>query len=71
MADTPKRPRDANQLAKLVADLATGEVSDQPTEKNEPRQKAGRRGGAARADSLTPEVRKAIASAAAAARWKK
>lgn len=31
MAKTPKRPRDANQLAKHIVDLATGVVSeDQP-----------------------------------------
>ena len=27
MTDRPKRPRDANQLAKLIVDLATGEVA--------------------------------------------
>jgi len=26
MAETPKRPRDAAQLAKLMIDIATGEV---------------------------------------------
>lgn len=30
MTDTPKRPRDANQLAKLVVDLATGPAADDP-----------------------------------------
>lgn len=30
----------------------------------------GRKGGAARAEALTPEERKAIAKAAAAERWK-
>lgn len=28
MPDRPKRPRDANQLAKLIVDLATGERAD-------------------------------------------
>ena len=28
MAKTPKRPHDPNQLAKRVADLATGEVRE-------------------------------------------
>ena len=28
MTDGPKRPRDANQLAKLIVDLATGEASE-------------------------------------------
>jgi len=27
-AKKPKRPRDANQLAKLITDLATGEAVD-------------------------------------------
>ena len=29
MAKHPPRPRDTNQLAKLIVDIATGEVSDQ------------------------------------------
>lgn len=36
MADKPKRPRDANQLAKLIVDLATGEragTEEPPREK--------------------------------------
>jgi hypothetical protein len=28
--DQRKRPRDPNQLGKLVIDIATGEVEDQP-----------------------------------------
>lgn len=72
------RPRDANQLAKLIVDIATGEVPDAPI--TEPRQKnpaavalgklGGKRGGAARASSLSPERRREIAQRAAAARWK-
>lgn len=31
MTDQPKRPRDANQLAKLIVDLATGEASEATT----------------------------------------
>jgi len=68
----PKRPRDPNQLAKLMIDIATGE-DDQPeksaTEKRA--SKAGAVGGPARAKALTPAQRSEIASAAAAARWKK
>jgi hypothetical protein len=30
MAKTPKRPRDTNQLAKMVADLATGNATESP-----------------------------------------
>ncbi|MBF0372027.1 MAG: histone H1 [Alphaproteobacteria bacterium] len=68
----PKRPRDQNQLAKLIVDIATGELADpleKPTVKRA--QKAGKRGGAARADVLTPEERSKIARIAAEARWKK
>lgn len=69
MAKSPKRPRDANQLAKRIVDLATGEAAED--EKDEARSKAGAKGGPARAKSLTPEQRAGIARAAASARWKK
>lgn len=73
MADKrPKRPRDLNQWAKRMVDIATGEVEDtseKPTVKRA--QKAGQKGGPARAKALTPEQRSEIARAAAAARWKK
>ena len=60
-----KRPRDANQLGKLMVDIAVGDVEDE-----EP--KSGRsRGGIACAVSLTPEQRKEIAKKAANARWKR
>ncbi len=68
----PKRPRDPNVRAKLIVDIATGEVEEPqatPTEKRA--SKAGKSGGVARAKALTPEQRSEIASLAAAARWKK
>ena len=42
MTDLPKRPRDTNQLAKLIVDLAPGETSeaDMP-EKAEGQRKGG------------------------------
>ena len=64
-----KRPRDPNQLAKLVVDIATGEVSEE--KRNDTRSRAGKKGAKARAKSLTPEQRSEIASIAAEARWKK
>jgi len=76
MATKPKRPRDTNQLAKLVADIATGEVVDEsPTAGKDPAavalgRKGGLKGGAARAKKLTAEERSVIAKKAAAARWK-
>lgn len=73
------RPRDPSQLAKLMIDIATGQVED----KREPRpgdsakdpaavslgRRGGLKGGKARAASMTPERRAEIARAAAAKRW--
>lgn len=68
----PKRPRDPNQLAKLIADIATGEATVPELSPTVARaSKAGMVGGPARAKSLTPEQRAQIASVAAQARWKK
>ncbi len=71
MSKQPKRPRDPNQLAKLIADIATGEISNQEplSEKAKAGQKGGIKGGAARAAALSPEDRKASAQKAAEARW--
>jgi hypothetical protein len=73
MAKPPKRPRDPNQLAKVIVDIATGEASEPgPSRAVIARARnAGVRGGPARAMKLTPEQRSEIARAAAAARWKK
>ena len=75
MSNTPKRPRDPNQLAKLITGLATGEIEEQtPESTKDPAavalgRKGGLKGGRARADKLTPEQRKEIAQKAAAKRW--
>ena len=73
-----KRPRDPNQLGKLIVDIATGESDDAPppeTEKNpaavELGRKGGLKGGKARAEKLTAEQRRESARRAAAARWAK
>lgn len=68
-----KRPRDPNQLAKLIVDIATGEAEDTVSEsKKKPssKRKGGLKGGKARAASLSPRRRKDIAKRAAHARWK-
>ena len=71
-AKKPKRPRDANQLAKFITDLATGEaVEVKETNLSKRAAKGGKKGGPARAESLTPEQRSEIARIAASARWKK
>jgi hypothetical protein len=70
-----KRPRDPNQLGKLIVDIATGEAEGaQPDEgKNsaavELGRKGGLKGGKARAAKLTPEQRSESAKRAARARW--
>lgn len=73
MPSKPKRPRDPNQLAKRIVDLATGEVEEvDPDEgKNKAAQELGRKGGAARATSISPERRAEIARKAAAKRWER
>jgi len=77
MVTRPKRPRDPNQLAKLIVDIATGEIQDQdPDAGKDPAairrgQLGGIKGGKARADSLTSSKRSEIAKKAASARWTK
>lgn len=73
---TPKRPRDPNQLAKSIIDIATGQKPDRdPTPEEQGKDPAavamGKRGGAARAASMSPERRAEIARKAAANRWQK
>jgi hypothetical protein len=64
----PKRPRDANQLAKLITELATGQASGaRPAPAQEGKDPAavslgrrgGLKGGRARADKLTPRAKAA------------
>jgi hypothetical protein len=65
-----KRPRDPNQLAKLVVAICVGELKDAPDP--DPKMRAGGlKGGKARAAKLTAEERKAIAVKASKARWGK
>ena len=74
MTKRPSRPRDANQLAKRIVDLATGQAHEEPPAELTPAQEfarsGGLKGGKARADSMTPERRSEIARKAAAKRWK-
>jgi hypothetical protein len=76
MAGYRKRPRDFSQAAKLVVDIATGQVEDRPPtpEERGKRPKAvssGREGGKLRAAKMSPDKRAEIARKAAAARWRK
>lgn len=71
----PKRPRDPNQWAKHIVDIATGQVEDrEPTPEEQGKDPAasalGRKGGAARAAKMSPERRAEIARLGAAKRWR-
>ena len=75
MAKRPARPRDPNQLAKLILDMTTGEVSNDSRKAHDSpaiqaRRKGGLKGGKARSKALTQSKRKAIAKKAARARWR-
>jgi hypothetical protein len=70
------RPRDPIALAKLIGDIATGQVEDRAGETKDPAavtrgRAGGPKGAASRAAKLTPEERTEIARIAATARWKK
>jgi len=80
-SSTPRRPRDPNQLAKLIVDIATGQA---PHDEELPKTDDGKnpaavllgrlgglKGGKARAKSLSPRKRSQIARKAASARWRK
>jgi hypothetical protein len=74
------RPRDPNQLGKLIVALSLGEADDTPepavadTGKDPAAvalgRKGGLKGGAARAKALSAKKRKEIAKNAAKARWR-
>lgn len=69
-----KRPRDPIARAKLIGDIATGQVvecADEDDAATEFARKGGKKGGPARAAKLTAEQRRKIARKAAAARWSK
>ncbi len=73
-----KRPRDTNQLAKFIVDVASGDVPPEAPHSDGDKNPAavalgrlgGKKGGKARAAKLSPSRRKAIARKAAKARWK-
>ena len=73
-----KRPRDPAQLAKLMIDIASGEVEDrEPTPEEQGKDPAavalgrrgGLKGGKARAEKMTSTQRKESARKAAKTRW--
>lgn len=72
-----KRPRDPNQLGKLIVDIATGDKEDMPSESDknaaavELGRKGGLKGGKARAAAMTADERSQSARRAAKARWER
>lgn len=69
-----KRPADVVSNAVRIARIATGEEPENfPADdgKDKAAQALGKKGGAARAKSMTPERRAEIAKKAAAKRWAK
>ena len=78
MARIHKRPQDPVKLAKLIGDIATGQVQDKAPTSEEIRRVmsalgkiGGPKGGKARADSLSKKRKVQIAKKAALARWSK
>jgi len=75
-AKRPSRPRDPNQLAKLISDITTGDQSDRIV-LDDGRdlaavllgRRGGLKGGRARAEKLSADERRQIARKAAQARW--
>lgn len=69
-----KPPRDANELAKYILDVTTGDAEKiEPPKKNAAAVALGKlgasKGGLARRDKLSARKRKEIARKAAQARW--
>jgi hypothetical protein len=77
MATNPKRPRDINQLAKLIAGISTGETEEQKPDAGKDAaavargRQGGLKGGVERMKNLSDEERKSLALKAANARWHK
>lgn len=71
-----KRPRDPNQLGKLIVDLSVGDADDSKnmpddSGKDPAAMALGKKGGRARAKALSARKRVEIARKAAKARWLK
>ena len=71
MPKNRKRPRDVNQLAKYVVDLATAPTPPVSESKKPKGRAGGLVGGKVRAEKMSPDDRSEAAKVAALARWKK
>jgi hypothetical protein len=71
----PKRPRDPNQLGKLIVELSVGEIEEGASPPDTPAvavaRSGGLKGGKARAKKLSATRRSEIAKKAAEKRWGK
>lgn len=69
----PKRPTDMNQRAKLIIDIAIGEIEEEKKIKNpvfvESGRKGGEVGGKKRAENLSKEQKTDIGKQGAKKRW--
>lgn len=76
MTKHPKRPRDLNQWAKHMVDLATGNAAEPDPDAGKDAaavslgRRGGLKGGKARAAKMSSGARKKSAQNAANARWK-
>ena len=77
MTTKPKRPRDVNQLAKLIVDLSVGNAEDQDPNvgknmrKVESGRKGGLHGGKVRTTKMSNDELSSAARKAALKRWAK
>lgn len=71
----PKRPTDINQRAKLIIDIAIGEIEEEKKIKNPVFVESGRKGGAIggkkRAEKLSKEQKTDVGKQGAKKRWDK
>jgi len=74
METRKRRPRDPVQLAKLIGDIATGQVEDREQDNRNPAAVAlgklgGAKGGKTRTEKMSKEERQELARHAAQIRW--
>lgn len=67
----PKRPKDINQLAKLIVDMSTGNTKPKNPHAVALGRSGGLKGGKARAENLTKKQLSEIGKKGAMARWGK
>lgn len=71
MVKQPKRPKDPVSRAVLIGKMLVGDAPKDVETPQTVKQRAGAKGGTARAKTMPAAKRSEIAKAAAAKRWKK